>query len=138
MPLKISLRPGERVILGGAVIRNNSAACRLTVENQVPVLREKDVLGPAAATSPASRLYLVVQLLYVDEENEGTHYRAYWPLAYEVSQTVSGSSAPLERINRLLLERRYYQALKTARQLMRMEQEQQGSKKGRGVRPQID
>ncbi len=45
MALKISLKPHEKMILGGAVITNgNSMGCHLVIENKVPILREKDIL----------------------------------------------------------------------------------------------
>ena len=46
MALKITLKPQEKMILGGAVISNgNNAGCQLIIENEVPILREKDILS---------------------------------------------------------------------------------------------
>jgi flagellar protein FlbT len=70
MALKISLKSGERMILGGAVVTNGSSgSCDLIVENKVPILRQKDILTEAKADSPCRRIYLTVQLMYIDEAN---------------------------------------------------------------------
>jgi len=46
MALRITLKPQEKMILGGAVITNgNSFRCNLIIENKVPILREKDILS---------------------------------------------------------------------------------------------
>ena len=37
MALKITLKPGERMVIGGAVLTNgNSASCDLVIENKTP------------------------------------------------------------------------------------------------------
>ena len=43
MGLKITLKPGERMIIGGAVITNAGTKCHFIVENTVPILRDKDI-----------------------------------------------------------------------------------------------
>ena len=44
MALKIALKPNEKIIIAGAVIINGSSGTHLLVENNVPLLREKDIL----------------------------------------------------------------------------------------------
>ena len=55
MPLQISLRAGERLIVGGAVIKNVGSRAALLIENDVPILRGKEVMSLADATSPCRR-----------------------------------------------------------------------------------
>ena len=52
MPLKLSLKPGETFVVNGAVVRNGDRRGVLLLENQARVLREKDILHPADATTP--------------------------------------------------------------------------------------
>jgi flagellar protein FlbT len=53
MGLKITLKPGERMIIGGAVITNGGQKCNFIVENKVSILRDKDILSAEKANSPA-------------------------------------------------------------------------------------
>lgn len=123
MPLKITLKPRERLILGGAVIRNGDIGARLTVENEVPVLREHDILSQRDSSTPCRRIYFVVQLMYVDERNLAEHHKLYWTLVEDVLAAAPSTVRYTDEISRLVVERKYYQALKVARQLIDYEQE---------------
>ena len=123
MPLKITLKPRERLILGGAVVRNGDAGARLTVENEVPILREHDILSQRESGTPCRRIYFAVQLMYVDEGNLEEHLKLYWALVEDVVAAAPSTARYTGEISRLVVERKYYQALKIARQLIDYEQE---------------
>lgn len=123
MPLRISLRAGERLIVGGAVVRNAGARTSLLIENDVPILRGREVMSLQDATSPCRRIYFTIQLMYVDEENLAEHQRLFTDLVREVV-TASPSMAPrLAEIGARIAEGQHYQALKLARQLVAYEEE---------------
>ena len=44
MPLKLSLKPGEKFVINGAVVANGDKRSTLVVQNQAAILREKDIL----------------------------------------------------------------------------------------------
>ena len=67
MALKVELKPGEKIILGDCVVTNHDQRTRLLIEGQVPILREKDILTPQRADTPAKRIYLAVQLMYTSQ-----------------------------------------------------------------------
>src|SRR5690242_12592700 len=123
MPLKITLKPRERLILGGAVVRNGDTGSRLTVENEVPILRWHDILSQREANTPCRRIYFVVQLMYVDERNLDEHMKLYGTLVQDVVAAAPSTARYTGEISKLVVERKYYQALKVARQLMDYEQE---------------
>jgi flagellar protein FlbT len=52
MPLKIELKPQERIILGNCVVTNTGQRTRLLNEGSVPILREKDILTFSRPTAP--------------------------------------------------------------------------------------
>ena len=84
MALKIVLKPGERIIVSGAVITNGKTAAQLLVENQVPILRQKDIMRGSEATTPCRQIYLVIQLMYIDAGNLAMHHHTYWNLVQDV------------------------------------------------------
>ena len=53
MPLKLSLKPGEKFVLNGAVLANGDKRASLVLQNKACVLREKDIMQPDEATTPA-------------------------------------------------------------------------------------
>lgn len=123
MGLKITLKPGERMIIGGAVITNGSAKANLIVENTVPILREKDILSAERATSPARRIYFTIQLMYIDGNNLTVHHKAYWKLVRDFLNAAPSAMEVVDHISREILNANYYQALKTCKKLITYEEE---------------
>jgi flagellar protein FlbT len=122
MALKISLKPDERIIIGGAVVQNGGARSDFVIENSVPVLREKDIMGLADANSPCRRIYFAIQLMYVDERNVEEHRATYWQLVRDVTRAAPSTIGLIDRISEQILHNRYYQALKLTNQLIEYEQ----------------
>jgi flagellar protein FlbT len=124
MALKITLKPKEKIIIGGAVITNgNSRNTDLIVENKVPLLRQKDILSEHEAKTPCSQMYFLIQLMYIDEENLLTHQQNYWRVVRELLQAASSLTGHVDQINESILSGKYYQALKLAGELIDYEQE---------------
>jgi flagellar protein FlbT len=123
MPLKITLKPHERLIVGGAVITNGSTKCDLLIDNKVPILRQKDIMSENEANSPCRRIYFVIQLMYVDEENLTTHYNTYWKLVQDLVKAAPSMLPLIDEISENILSNGYYRALKLARKLIDYEQE---------------
>ena len=124
MALKITLKPNEKMIVGGAVLTNGSTKnSDLIIENNVPVLRQKDILCEADATSHCRQIYFVIQLMYIDSENLTDHQYSYWKLVRELIDAVPRLTGHIDEINENILIGNYYQALKMTRQLINYEQE---------------
>ena len=124
MALKITLKPHEKMIMGGAVIANgNNAACHLIIENRVPILREKDILSEEEANSPSRQLYFIIQLMYIDEENLDLHQKKYWKLVKELVKAAPSTVRFIDQISEYIVGGKYYQALKLANNLIDYEQE---------------
>jgi flagellar protein FlbT len=124
MALKITLKPNEKMIVGGAVVTNGNAKnTDLIIENNVPVLRQKDIISEKDATSPCSRIYFIIQLMYIDEENLSDHQPTYWKLVHELIDAAPRLTGHINEINEHILIGNYYRALKLANQLIDYEQE---------------
>ena len=123
MALKITLKPHERIIIGEAVIVNGDSRANPLIENNVPILREKDIIREGEADSPCKRIYFVIQLMYIDEKNIIQHHSTYWQLVKEVINAAPSTLPIIDQISRQILGRRYYQALKLAKNLIEYEQE---------------
>jgi flagellar protein FlbT len=123
MPLKLDLRPHEKLFLGGAVLVNGDSRCQLAVLNDVPVLREKDIIKEEDANSPCKKIYLAVQLMYMDTPNLARYHQYYWEQVKAVIEVAPSTSELLSQISNAVLESHYYQALKAAKELVRYEQE---------------
>lgn len=122
MSLKVELKPGERVIIGTSVLRNGDQRVRLFIEGDAPILREKDILTSATADTPAKRLYLSVQLMYLGEDI-AAHGSVYFSLARDFLDAVPSAIGLIDRINNDVLSGQLYKALKTAKTLIAYERD---------------
>ena len=123
MALKISLKPGEKAIISGAVVTNGNARSDLFIENRVVILREKDIMKEAEADTPCRRIYFTIQLMYIDDENVVEHHRTYWELVRDVVAAAPSTLSLIDQISGHILGAEYYKALKLTRKLTDYEEE---------------
>jgi flagellar protein FlbT len=124
MALKLSLKPNERMIIGGAVVTNGGkSGCILVVENKTPIMRQKDIMSENEADSPCRRIYFVIQLMYIDPENQLQHQDSYWKFVRELIDAAPSLTVYVDQINQHILDGKYYLALKLAGKLIDYEQE---------------
>jgi|YNPNPStandDraft_1061719.scaffolds.fasta_scaffold103435_2 flagellar protein FlbT len=123
MSLKISLKAGEKIFVGGAVIQNGSTPCEILILNEAPLLREKDILTEESADSHCKRIQLLVQLIYMDPANLKAYQKRYAELVEELLIAAPSAAALVAEINHHLAFGEYYQALKSAKRLVAYEQE---------------
>jgi flagellar biosynthesis repressor protein FlbT len=123
MSLKVELKPHERIIIGNCVVTNTDQRARLLIDgDNVPILREKDIMTPEIADTPAKLVYLAVQLMYIspDQKGEGQH-STYFNLLRDIIATMPSAWPIIETINTGILNGDLYRALKEARKLVAFE-----------------
>lgn len=121
MALKVELKPGEKLIIGTCVITNSDQRTRLFIEGRAPILREKDILTPTTADSPAKSIYLAIQLMYIDGNVEPLATK-YFELVNEMVTAAPSTTPIVDQINNEILTGDLYKALKTAKKLIAYEQ----------------
>src|ERR1700686_93536 len=121
MALKVELKPHERIIIGSCVITNTDQRARLLIDgDKIPILREKDILTPATADTPAKLVYLAVQLMYISPDPE-IYHGTYFNLIRDIVTAAPSAWPIIEAINNHILNGDLYQALKEARKLVAYE-----------------
>lgn len=123
MPLRLDLKPREKLFVGGAVLVNGDSRSTLTVLNDVPILREKDILTDAEANTPCKRIYLCVQLMYMDPAGFEKYNQLFLSLVKDVVEAAPSTAGMLAAIGEEVLSGRYYPALKQSIELVRYEKE---------------
>src|SRR5436305_8740580 len=127
MALKVELKPHERIIIGACVITNTEQRTKLLIEGErIPILREKDILTPATADTPAKLIYLAVQLMYLSPDPQA-HHAAYFSLMRDMLNAAPSSWPFIESINKHILNGHVYLALKEAKKLIAHEARMQKS-----------
>ena len=122
MSLKVEVKPGEKLLVGNSVITNGDQRIRIFIEGKAPILREKDILTPETADSPARRIYFAVQLMYLHEDTVSLRGE-YFQLVNDIVKAAPSTIPYVDAINNEILTGSLYKAMKAAGQLIRYEQE---------------
>jgi flagellar biosynthesis repressor protein FlbT len=121
MALKVELKPHERIIIGSCVITNTDQRARFLIDgDKIPILREKDILTPETADTPAKLIYLAVQLMYISPDPQVNH-STYFNLLRDLVTAAPSMWPIIEGININILNGDLYQALKEAKKLVAYE-----------------
>ena len=122
MPLRVELKPFERIVIGESVIINSGTRTCFLVDGEAPILREKDTVTAETANTPAKRLYLCVQTMYL-KNDVSRHRERYLGSVKELRNALPGAREAIESIETFVADGSLYKALKEIRKLMKREEE---------------
>lgn len=121
MPLLIDLKPGEKVIINGAVLENAGVNTKLRICNESSILRQKEIMTEEDAVTPAARVYYCLQNAYIFPERR-THYLELFRHYLTEYLSACPSAAELgEAIRAEVAEHNHYKGLKLVRKLLKHE-----------------
>jgi flagellar protein FlbT len=126
MPLKIELKPFERIIIGQSLVTNSDTRTRFLIEGNAPILREKDILTAETATTPMKRIYLCVQMMYL-EDDIAKYQSLYFDFVKDVIAAAPSFRKPIEAASNHILSGEFYKALKDIKKLISREEQMLGS-----------
>lgn len=129
MPLKLSLKPGEKFVLNGAVVQNGDRRGVLLLQNKASVLREKDIMQIEEANTPARRIYFPVMMMYLDEAGAQKYYEEFALRLGEFMGVIRNPEILMDCVNisKHTMAKEYYKALMLCRKLMDYEDERLGN-----------
>ena len=129
MPLKLSLKPGEKFVLNGAVVQNGDRRGVLVLQNKASVLREKDIMQAEDANTPARRIYFPVMMMYLDSAVAARYYDEFVQRLSEFMGAVRNPDILAEcvAISKQCMSQEYYKALMLCRKLIEYEDERLGN-----------
>ena len=125
MPLKLSLKPGEKFVLNGAVVQNGDRRGVLVLQNKASVLREKDIMQAEEANTPARRIYFPVMMMYLDEAGAAEHFGEFAARLNEFMSAIGNPDTLADCVlaSKHVLAREHYKALMVCRRLVEYEDE---------------
>lgn len=125
MALKLTLKPGEKFVINGAVVVNGDRRTNLVIQNKVSILREKDIILPQEAVTPVKRIYFAIMMLYLDEKTQKGFYDEFvlrvteFMNAIKDPEAISMSVKIIEDVH----AGAYYRALMNCKKLLPFEKE---------------
>jgi flagellar biosynthesis repressor protein FlbT len=118
VPLIIDLKPGEKLIINGAVIENIGANTKLRVLNDCTLMRQKEILSDNDAVTPASRVYYALQCAYIFPEHKDKYLAAFNECLMSYVEACPSAREIGVKIVTAMSDGQYYKALKAAKGLL--------------------
>ena len=118
MPLLIDIKPGDKVIINGAVIENAGNSTKLFVHNQAAILRGKEVLSEEDCGTPAARAYFALQCAYIFADKHADYLAKFEKLLDDYLAACPSAKAIGEQIRKEIKDDKLYRALKAAQKLI--------------------
>ena len=133
MPLHLTLKPYERIIVNGCLMRNAGRKTTLTVESRADIVRGDDLLSSKAAGTPVNKVYYFIQTALIQPE---LREKLVPQIQHQLAALATVFAAPnihhvFEAANFVSLGD-YYKALRCMVPLMEREAELLGVRAGRG------
>lgn len=120
MPLKIELKPFERLLIGNAAIRNGSRRASFVIETVTKFLRESDVITESEADTACKRLYLTLTVMYLADDPAPAE-DLFVVQASELMAAVPSTAPFIRDIHAEIEARAFYRALKRGKELVQYE-----------------
>ena len=122
MALKVVLKPFERIVIGQSLITNSETRTTFLIDGEAPILREKDILTADTANTPVKRLYLCVQMMYL-EDDIPKYQDLYMGFVKDLLEAVPSFRTSIETASKLIVSGSLYNSLKEIRKLIAREDE---------------
>ncbi|MGA4552943.1 flagellar biosynthesis repressor FlbT [Methylorubrum aminovorans] len=122
MALRIELKPQERLIINGGLIRNGDRRSTFVIENQCKFLRESEILTESEADTAAKRLCVTLQFIYL-ADNPPEAEDLFVRQATEIMKASPSMAPYILAIQDELSASQYHRAIKRGRELIAYERQ---------------
>ena len=120
MGLKINLKRGEKLFIPGGSLQCGDEKVVIFLEGDIPLLRERDVLTAETADTPAKRLVLALQKIYLSKQADELH-ELYRLFMRDVLRDLPDCATYVADIDSFVSEGDHFKALREARALVEFE-----------------
>lgn len=124
MALQLTLKPFERIVINGCVVRNSARKSTIVVETKADVVRGQDLLSKKAAVTPVNQAYFLIQTALIEPAHQDKLRK---PIQQQLAGLATAFGPPnvhnvFEAAN-FVSQGDYYKALRALRPLMKREAE---------------
>ncbi|WP_238232660.1 flagellar biosynthesis repressor FlbT [Methylobacterium thuringiense] len=117
MPLRITLKPNERLIINGASIRNGNRNADFLLESHCKFLRESEIIHESDADTAAKMICVTLQVIYLNDDPSEV-LELFYSQAAELMRAAPSTAPYLLAIEKELEVKRFHAAIKMGRELI--------------------
>lgn len=124
MALRLTLKPNERIVVNGCVIRNANRRQMLLIESTADVIRAEDLLDEECEPTPVKQAYFLIQTALIRSDTRETLVPVIQEKLADLATIFSSAvvGGVFEAAN-WISQGDYYKALSALRPVMRHEEE---------------
>lgn len=124
MSLRITLKPGEKLLIGRNTIVNGPLPADFRLHGErVPILRGSEILDESQINSPCSRLYFNIQRVYLSQDNDAIGQNDILKEAEAINSAAPSLKIYIADVMSYFLLGEYYKSLQSCRRLMSEERQ---------------
>ncbi|MGH1569700.1 flagellar biosynthesis repressor FlbT [Methylobacterium sp. P31] len=120
MPLRLELKPFERLIINGALIRNGDRRSTFLIETQCKFLRESEIITESEADTACKQLHLTLTVIYLADD-PAAGIDLFFRQATDLIRLAPAAAPQVAAIAEAVEAAEYYRALKLSRKLVEWE-----------------
>lgn len=112
MALRLTLKPNERVIVNGCILKNGPRRHVLEVENRADVLRGDEMFDATTASTPGRRIAYQIQIMLVSPSHRAELAPRVKSDLDDLMQVLPRFAALISKVHQELAEGSYYAAFR--------------------------
>ena len=120
MPLRLELKPFERLIINGALIRNGDRRSTFLIETQCKFLRESEIITESEADTACKQIHLTLTVIYLADDPAAS-IDLFFQQAAELIKLAPAAAPQIAAIAEAVEAGTFYQAIKLSRKLVEWE-----------------
>jgi flagellar protein FlbT len=120
MPLRLELKPYERLIINGALIRNGDRRSTFLIETQCKFLRESEIITETEADTACKQIHLTLTVIYLADD-PASGIDLFFQQAAELIRLVPAAAPQIAAIAEAVEAGTFYPAIKLGRKLVEWE-----------------
>jgi flagellar protein FlbT len=120
MPLRLELKPFERLIINGALIRNGDRRSTFLIETQCKFLRESEIITESEADTACKQIHLTLTVIYLADDPAAGTSRISSP-ACRKNRSMPAAAPQIAAIAEAVEAGTFYPAIKLGRKLVEWE-----------------
>ncbi|SFM37370.1 flagellar biosynthesis repressor FlbT [Methylobacterium pseudosasicola] len=120
MPLRLELKPFERLIINGALIRNGDRRSTFLIETQCKFLRESEIITESEADTACKQIHLTLTVIYLADD-PASGIDLFFQQAAELIRLAPAAAPQIAAIAEAVESGTFYPAIKLGRKLVEWE-----------------
>lgn len=122
MALRLTLKPNERIVVNGTLIRNGGRAGEIIIETHCRMLRESEIIREEEVDTPCKQIWMTMQVLHLADDPSEAH-TLLLTQATELMKVMPSAAPFIAAMSSAIEEAHTHKAIKEVKRLVQHERD---------------